>query len=133
MTNLRIPGPTPCPEAVLKEMSRQMINHRGPEFKRLLNNVTAKLKTAFKTENDVFILTCSGTGGLEAAVVNSLSPGDKVLGISIGGFGTRFAAIATQFGADVIPLNFEWGKAADVAEIRQALDDNPDIDCPVLK
>jgi aspartate aminotransferase-like enzyme len=127
MTNLRIPGPTPCPEAVLKEMSRQMINHRGPEFKRLLNNVTAKLKTAFKTENDVFILTCSGTGGLEAAVVNSLSPGDKVLGISIGGFGTRFAAIATQFGADVIPLNFEWGKAADVAEIRQALDDNPDI------
>ncbi|MFC1847026.1 pyridoxal-phosphate-dependent aminotransferase family protein [Chloroflexota bacterium] len=127
MTNLRIPGPTPCPEAVLKEMSRQMINHRGPEFVRLLNDVTAKLKTAFKTKNDVYILTCSGTGGLEAAVVNTLSPGDKVLGISIGGFGTRFAAIATQFGADVIPLNFDWGKAADIAQIRQALDDNPSI------
>ncbi len=127
MTNLRIPGPTPCPESVLKEMSRQMVNHRGPEFKSVLTDVTAKLKTAFKTENDVFILTCSGTGGLEAAVVNMLSPGDKVLGISIGGFGTRFAAIATQFGADVIPLNFEWGKAAELPEIKKALDANPDI------
>ncbi len=127
MTNLRIPGPTPCPEAILKEMGRQMINHRGPEFKKLINDVTPKLKKAFKTENDVFILTGSGTGGLEAAVVNSLSPGDRVLGVSIGGFGTRFAAIAAQFGADVTPLNFDWGKAADVDEIKKALDANPDI------
>jgi aspartate aminotransferase-like enzyme len=127
MTNLRIPGPTPCPEAVLKEMSRQMINHRGPEFARILNNVTDKLKQLFQTKNDVFLLTGSGTGGLEAAVVNSLSPGDKVLAISIGVFGDRFTAIAKQFGADIIPLKYEWGKAADADDITKALDKEPAI------
>ncbi|HEX79095.1 MAG TPA: alanine--glyoxylate aminotransferase family protein [Dehalococcoidia bacterium] len=127
MTNLRIPGPTPCPDEVLKAMGRQMINHRGPEFARSLDDVTNKLKQLFQTRNDVFMLTGSGTGGLEAAVVNVLSPGDKVLSVSIGVFGERFAAIAKQFGADVIPLNFEWGKAAKVDEIRQALKDNPQV------
>jgi aspartate aminotransferase-like enzyme len=121
MTNLRIPGPTPCPEVVLKEMGRQMINHRGPEFKKILLDVTDKLKQVFKTKNDVFVLTGSGTGGLEAAVVNSLSPGDKVLSVSIGAFGDRFAAIAKEFGADVIELKYEWGKAADADEIKEAL------------
>ena len=123
MTNLRIPGPTPCPDVVLKEMGRQMINHRGPEFKKILFDVTDKLKQVFKTKNDVFILTGSGTGGLEAAVVNSLSPGDKVLSVSIGAFGDRFAAIAKEFGADVIELKYDWGKAADADEVRQALVD----------
>ncbi|MFC2026696.1 pyridoxal-phosphate-dependent aminotransferase family protein [Chloroflexota bacterium] len=127
MTNLRIPGPTPCPDEILKEMSRQMINHRGPEFARILNDVTDKLKQLFITKNDVFLLTGSGTGGLEAAVVNTLSPGDKVLSVSIGVFGDRFAAIARQFGAEVIPLCFEWGKAAKVDEIRQALRKEPPI------
>ena len=127
MTNLRIPGPTPCPEAVLKEMSRQMINHRGPEFAQILNGVTDKLKQLFQTKNDVFLLTGSGTGGLEAAVVNTLSPGDKVLAVSIGVFGDRFAAIAQKFGAEVIPLNFEWGKAADIDEIRKSLKKEPDV------
>ena len=127
MTNLRIPGPTPCPESVLKEMSRQMINHRGPEFAQLLYSVTDKLKQLFQTKNDVFLLTGSGTGGMEAAVVNSLSPGDKVLSVSIGAFGDRFAAIAKQFGADVIPLDFEWGKAADVDEIRKSLNQESSI------
>ncbi len=121
MTNLRIPGPTPCPDVVLKEMGRQMINHRGPEFKNILFDVTDKLKQVFKTKNDVFILTGSGTGGLEAAVVNCLSPGDKVLAISIGVFGDRFSAIAKQFGADITDLKYEWGKAADTGEIKEAL------------
>ena len=127
MDNLRIPGPTPCPEVVLKEMRRQMINHRGPEFRQILNDVTAKLKQLFQTQHDVFLLTCSGTGGLEAAIVNILSPGDKVLSVSIGVFGDRFASIAKQFGAEVIPLNFEWGKAADVDEIRKTLNNKPDV------
>jgi aspartate aminotransferase-like enzyme len=73
------------------------------------------------------ILTGSGTGGLEAAAVNTLSPGDKVLSVSIGVFGERFAKIATKFGAEVVPLRFEWGKAADPAAIRQALKDDPTI------
>jgi aspartate aminotransferase-like enzyme len=121
MANLRIPGPTPCPDVVLKEMSRQMINHRGPEFKNILLDVTDKLKQVFKTKNDVFILTGSGTGGLEAAVVNSLSPSDKVLSVSIGVFGDRFAAIAKEFGANVIELKYDWGKAADIDEIRETI------------
>lgn len=121
MAQLRIPGPTPCPPEVLKALGRQMINHRGEEFRQLLVDATAKLKLLFQTKNDLFILTGSGTGGLEAAVVNTLSPGDKVLAVSIGTFGDRFANIAKQFGADVTVLSFEWGKAADPDAIRRAL------------
>jgi aspartate aminotransferase-like enzyme len=127
MSDLRIPGPTPCPDEVLKAMSRQMINHRGPEFAQLIKDTTAKLKQLFQTKNDVFLLTASGTGGLEAAIVNTLSPGDKVLSVSIGAFGERFAAIAQQFGAEVTALRFEWGKAADVDAIRQTLKAEPEI------
>jgi aspartate aminotransferase-like enzyme len=127
MERLRIPGPTPCPDEVLQAMTKQMINHRGPEFGQILNEVTSQLKEAFQTSNDVFLLTGSGTGGLEAAVVNTLSPGDKVLSVSIGVFGERFATIAQQFGAEIIPLQFEWGKAADIDPIRRALKAEPDI------
>jgi len=125
--NLRIPGPTPCPTDVLQAMSRQMINHRGPEFMQILNEVTDRLKQLFQTKDDVFLLTGSGTGGLEAAIVNTLSPGDKVLSVSIGVFGERFARIAEGFGAEVIPLRFDWGKAADVDTVRQALQAEPKI------
>jgi len=108
-------------------MTRQMINHRGEEFGQILNEVTANLKRLFQTKGDVFLLTSSGTGGLEAAIVNTLSPGDKVLSVSIGAFGERFATIAQQFGAEVIPLNFEWGKAADIDTVRHALGTEPKI------
>lgn len=127
MEQLRIPGPTPLPSEVLQTLSRQMINHRGPEFGQILTEVTANLKQLFQTRNDVFLLTGSGTGGLEAAIVNTLSPGDKVLSVSIGSFGDRFATIAEQFGAEVIPLRFEWGKAADIDAVRQALQAQPAI------
>ncbi len=127
MENLRIPGPTPCPDEVLQAMTKQMINHRGPEFARILNRVTESLKILFQTRNDVFLLTGSGTGGLEAAVVNTLSPGDTVLSVSIGVFGDRFTSIAEQYGAEVIPLKFEWGKAADPDEVRRALENEPKI------
>jgi aspartate aminotransferase-like enzyme len=108
-------------------MSRQMINHRGEEFGNILDKVTANLKQLFQTRNDVFVLTSSGTGGLEAAIVNTLSPGDKVLSVSIGVFGERFAAIASQFGAEVIPLRFEWGRATEADAVRQALHAEPKI------
>ena len=74
MTNLRIPGPTPLPPEVREASSAQMINHRGPEFDALIKEVTANLKTVFQTKNDLYILTSSGSGGLESAVVNTLSP-----------------------------------------------------------
>lgn len=127
MEELRIPGPTPCPPEVLQAMTKQMINHRGKEFTEILNGVTEKLKQLFQTKNDVFLLTGSGTGGLEAAIVNTLSPGDKVLSVSVGVFGERFATIAQRFGAEVIPLRFEWGKAAKVDAVRQALQAEPKI------
>ena len=94
---------------------------------RYSTDVTAKLKQLFQTKEDVFLLTGSGTGGLEAAIVNTLSPGDKVLSVSIGVFGERFATIAQQFGAEVVPLRFEWGKAADVDAVRKALKAEPKI------
>ncbi len=127
MENLRVPGPTPCPPEVLQAMTKPMINHRGAEFVQILGGVTAKLKQLFQTKNDVLLLTASGTGGLEAAIVNCLSAGDKVLSVSVGVFGERFASIAEQFGAEVIPLRFEWGRAADVDAIRRALQAEPKI------
>ncbi len=127
MAQLRVPGPTPCPPEVLKAMAWQMVNHRGPEFHRMITDVTADLKKVFQTRNDLLLLTGSGTGGLEAAVANMFSPGDKVLSVSIGVFGDRWAGIAKTFGADVIPLKVEWGKAADPEAIKKAIQANPGI------
>lgn len=124
---LRIPGPTPIPDEILKTLSRQMINHRGPEFAEMINRTTELLKEMFQTKGDVFLLTCSGTGGMEAAIVNTLSPGDKVLSASNGAFGDRFADIAEIFGAQVERLTFEWGEAVDPEEVRKSLSENPDI------
>jgi len=127
MEYLRVPGPTPCPSDVLQAMTKQMINHRGPEFGQMLNGVTVKLKQLFQTKNDLFLLTGSGTGGLEAVIVNALSPGDRVLSVSIGVFGDRFGTIANQFGAEVVPLSFEWGKAADPDAVSKALKSEPKV------
>jgi aspartate aminotransferase-like enzyme len=127
MAQLRIPGPTPCPPEVLEAMARPMINHRGPEYKKMHLEVTEKLKEVFQTKNDLYLLTGSGTGGLEAAVVNVLSPGDRVLSVSIGVFGDRWADIARTFGAEVVPLNIEWGKAAEPEAVEDAIKANPDI------
>jgi aspartate aminotransferase-like enzyme len=119
--NLRIPGPTGLPPSVREAGARQMINHRGPEFAAMLERVMSGMKPYFGTTGDVAILSCAGTGGLEAAVVNVLSPGDRVLAVSIGSFGDRFAKIAGTYGADVTKIAVEWGQAADPAEIRAAL------------
>ncbi len=127
MSQLRVPGPTPCPPEVLQAMGWPMINHRGPEYKKMHQEVTQELKQVFQTKNDLYILTGSGTGGLEAAVVNMLSPGDKILSVSIGVFGDRWANIAKTFGADVVSLNYEWGRAADPAAVAEAIKVNPDI------
>jgi aspartate aminotransferase-like enzyme len=119
--NLRIPGPTPVPDSILAATAGEMINHRGPEFAALIGDVTPKLKRFFRTTGDLFVLTASGTGGLEAAIVNTLSPGDAVLAVSIGWFGERFAEIARRYGADVDPLEFPYGQAADPEIIRSRL------------
>jgi aspartate aminotransferase-like enzyme len=104
-----------------------MINHRGKEFGQLLQSVTVRLKQIFQTKEDVFVLSCAGTGGLEAAIVNTLSPGDEILACPCGVFGDRFADIAEQYGAKVNRLNFEWGTPAKPEAIRQALRANTNI------
>jgi aspartate aminotransferase-like enzyme len=124
---LRIPGPTPCPEKVLQAMSKQMINHRGVEFQALLRSVTARLNEFFQTKEDVLILTASGTGGMEAAIVNTLSPGDKVLAVTNGVFGERFADIAQVYGAEVERLAFPWGEPADPDAVCRALERDKSI------
>ena len=125
--NLRIPGPTPCPDEIMELMSSPMINHRGPEFKELLYSVTDRLKRVFQTGNDLYILTASGTGALEASLVNTLSPGDEVIAAVTGSFGRRYADMAEAVGASVTRLDFEWGTAADVPTIRQALEAQPNV------
>jgi aspartate aminotransferase-like enzyme len=109
--NLRIPGPTALPPSVREAGGRQMINHRGPEFAAMLARILDGMKPFFGTASDVAMLSCAGSGGLEAAIVNTLSPGDRVLGVSIGSFGDRFAKIAGIYGADVTKLDAEWGYA----------------------
>jgi len=119
--NLRIPGPTGLPPSVREVGGRQMINHRSPDFAAILARIQAGMKPYFGTTGDIGILSCAGTGGLEAAVVNVLSPGDRVLGVSIGSFGDRFAKIAEVYGADVDRIAAEWGWAAEPAEVRERL------------
>lgn len=108
--HLLIPGPTPLPPEVLEAAGRQMINHRSPPFAGILRRVIEGAREVFQTDHDVLLLTSSGTGGLEAAVVNTLSPGDHVLGLSCGFFGDRFADIAEAYGARVERIEVEWGK-----------------------
>lgn len=124
---LRIPGPTPCPPQALQAMSRQMMNHRGEEFADILESTTEKLRRIFQTKGDVFLLTASGTGGMEAAIVNILSPGDKILSVSNGFFGRRFSDIAENYGAEVVHLDFEWGRPVDPDAIIEALGTSSDI------
>ncbi|HET9852603.1 MAG TPA: alanine--glyoxylate aminotransferase family protein [Candidatus Limnocylindrales bacterium] len=120
--NLRIPGPTSLPPSVREAGARQMINHRGPEFRELLERVQTGMKPYFGTTGDIAILSCAGTGGLEAAIVNTLSPGDRVLGVSIGAFGDRFAKIAEAYGASVDRMSAEWGWAAAPDELLEKLE-----------
>jgi aspartate aminotransferase-like enzyme len=102
-----------------------MINHRGPEFAAMLDRILSGMKPYFGTTSDIAMITTAGTGGLEAAVVNTISPGDRVLGVSIGSFGDRFAKIARTYGADVTKIDVEWGRAADPAAIRAELERDP--------
>jgi len=104
-----------------------MMNHRGPEFAKILRNVTDGLNWVFGSSSDVLSITTSGTGGLEAAVVNVLSPGDRVLSVSIGSFGDRFGSIAETYGAVVERYATEWGEAAESDEIGRRLDTDPSL------
>jgi aspartate aminotransferase-like enzyme len=127
--NLRTPGPTPLPPAVREALSRDMINHRGPEFAALLRECVDGLKWAYQvSEHDVVILTTSGTGGLESLVVNTLSPGQRLLVASIGNFGERMGQIGRAFGVDVTQIDVQPGHALEPQLVVDCLEANPGID-----
>lgn len=125
--NLRIPGPTPLPQSVREAMSKPMINHRGPEFKSMFDEISGRLQRLHQTtENDILIFPGSGTGAMEAAVVNLFSSGDKVLSVTAGVFGDRFAKIAKAFGLNLDVLSFPWGQAVDPQAVASKLSGMPD-------
>jgi aspartate aminotransferase-like enzyme len=104
-----------------------MINHRGPEFAGLISRAHSRLQQIFETKSDIVLLTASGTGAMEAAIVNTLSPGDRVLGVTIGVFGDRFCQVAQAYGANLVKCEFPLGAAADPEVIRRALAQDPAI------
>jgi aspartate aminotransferase-like enzyme len=123
--NLRIPGPTALPPTVMAAGGRQMINHRGPEFAALVERIVRRMRPFFGTDAEIVSLTAAGTGALEAAVVNVLSPGDRVVAVTVGAFGDRFAKVAEVYGADVRRVEVEWGRAATPQDLGAALLEEP--------
>jgi len=126
---LMIPGPTPVHPDITREMSTPVFNHRGPKFKELLEEVTEGLKNFFSTKNHVYILTASGTGAMEAGIVNVLSPGDRVISMINGAFGHRLAQISESYGASVEKMESDFGEPLkyDLLEERLAQDTSKEI------
>jgi len=121
------PGPTPVPENVLAAAAEPIIHHRTPEFSKIFMEVTEGLKYVFGTKEDVYILTSSGTGAMEAAVVNTLSPGDKAITINGGKFGERWGNICKAYGIQHKEIVLEWGQDYTKDELEAELKANPDL------
>ncbi len=118
---LMIPGPTPVPENVLLAMAKHPIGHRSGEFSQLIAETNENLKWLFQTKNNVMTLAASGTGTVEAAIINFLSAGDRILIGSNGKFGDRWVQIATAYGLDVQVIRAEWGTPLNPDDFAKAL------------
>lgn len=123
---LMTPGPVPLPPEVLEVLALPMEHHRTPEFEGLFNRVLRNLKKIFLTDQPVFIHTSTGSGAMESALVNCLSPGDRVLAIVSGKFGERWADMAETYGARVTRLHVPWGQAVRTEQVEEALREEPD-------
>lgn len=121
------PGPTNIPERYLEILGKDIIHHRTPAFRKVLRETNENLKKVFKTKNDVSVVTSSGTGVMEAAVVNFFSKGDKVIVVNTGYFGDRFRKIAEIYGLEVINLEYEFGESYKLEDVKKALDENSDV------
>lgn len=120
------PGPTPVPEPVMLRMAQPMIHHRNPEFMEILTRVHEDLKYLFQTKQPVLVLTCSGTGGVEATMVSMFSPGDKLIAVNGGKFGERWVDMARKYTGNCVELKVEWGTSIQPEEIIAALKQHPD-------
>lgn len=118
---LQIPGPSPVPDRILRAMDMPVLDHRGPEFQKLGHRVLSGIKTIFKTKNPVVIYPASGTGAWEAALVNTLSPGDTVLMYETGHFATLWKNLATKLGLNPEFISSDWRAGADAARIEARL------------
>ena len=124
---LMTPGPTPVPEDIRAEMAKPMIHHRTKEYQAIFKDATEGLRKIFKTANDVYTFTSSGTGAMEASIVNVLSPGDKIIVVRGGKFGERFGDIAKAYGVEVIPMDVPWGSGPCPADVEDTLKKNPGV------
>ena len=123
---LRIPGPTPLHPRVVEAMSREMIPHRGPAMKTLLDGLLAKARAVHRTDDHVFVWPGTGSAGWEAAIVNLLASGDGVVATVCGDFGGRFATVGERFGLRVHRLEVPWGQAVTADMLRDALEKTKD-------
>lgn len=121
------PGPTNVPEFVRVQLSKDIIHHRMSDFQNILTEVTAKLQKVFVTTNDVIILTSSGTGAMESAIVNLFSVNDEVLIINTGYFGDRFIEMCKEFKLIVNHLDYEWGKTFNLDDVKNEFKKHPNI------
>jgi serine---pyruvate transaminase len=115
------PGPTPVPPEVLEAMSRPIIHHRSSDFREIFGRCLDRLAEVYRTNSDVLVYTASGTGGMESAVSNLTRPGDRVVVVSAGHFGERWATLARNFGCDVDELRYEWGESPSAEDLAQRL------------
>ena len=120
---LMAPGPTPVPPEVLAAGAEPVLHHRGPDFRELMLRCLARLQEVCRTQNDVLLFTASGSGAFESAVVNLLSPGERVLAVTAGEFGDRWATLAATYGADVHELRYAWGETPRPEDVRARLED----------
>ena len=118
---LMAPGPTPVPPEVLAAGAQPILHHRGPDFRELMSRCLRRLQEVCRTENEVLLFTASGSGGFESAVVNLLSPGERVLAVSAGEFGERWSALASTYGAEVEELRYPWGETPRPEDLRARL------------
>jgi aspartate aminotransferase-like enzyme len=118
---LMIPGPTPVPENVLLALAKHPIGHRSGEFIQIQADVTANLKWLYQTTNELLLLTTSGTGAMEAGIINFFSPGDRVLVVHNGKFGERWKLVSEAFGLDVVEVTAPWGQPINPADVQAVL------------
>jgi len=124
---LLTPGPTPVPHKVRQAEAQPIIHHRTKEYAEIFREVSEDLKTVFKTSNAVLTFAASGTGAMEGAVANTLSPGDRALVVKGGKFAERWAEICEAYGVEVVPIDIEWGDFVSPETIKEHLDRDPGI------
>jgi aspartate aminotransferase-like enzyme len=115
------PGPTPVPPQVLVALAEPVLHHRAPDFRIVLERLLARLREVHRTDSEVLLFTCSGTGAFESALVNLCSPGERVLAVSAGNFGERWIAMGRTFGLEVEELHYEWGAAPSPEDLAERL------------